>query len=82
MIENPLRKRREAASEKETEEKSDRTAEAVSATTQESTPVTGDYVAATTWDGLAHVGTVGEWWDQPPTDKDRFVRCVHPPNSQ
>jgi hypothetical protein len=90
FIEKSLRKRREAASE-EVEEKPDAErpepekpelekpqpeVKAVPAIAQESTPVPDDYVPATTWDGLEHIGTLNEWWDQPPTDKDLFVRCV------
>jgi hypothetical protein len=90
FVERSMRKRREAASE-EVEEKPDAEkpepdktelekpqveVEAVPATAQESTPVHDDYVPATTWDGLEHVGTLNEWWDQPPTNNDRFVTFV------
>ncbi|WEW59061.1 hypothetical protein PRK78_004529 [Emydomyces testavorans] len=35
------------------------------------------YIPATTWDGLEHVGTSGQWWEYPPTREDRFVGFLH-----
>ncbi|EFQ97763.1 hypothetical protein MGYG_00804 [Nannizzia gypsea CBS 118893] len=31
-----------------------------------------DYTPAINWDGLEHVGSLGEWWEKPPTGMDRF----------
>ncbi|EZF32297.1 hypothetical protein H109_05710 [Trichophyton interdigitale MR816] len=31
-----------------------------------------DYTPAINWDGLEHVGSLGEWWEKPPTEMDRF----------
>lgn len=35
-----------------------------------------NYVPATTWDGLRHVGHKGYWRDLPPTPADSFYPCV------
>ncbi|EFW16951.1 hypothetical protein D8B26_003757 [Coccidioides posadasii str. Silveira] len=37
----------------------------------------GEYVPATTWDGLEHVGSSGQWWEQSPTPADSFVAFMH-----
>ncbi|KAF3491121.1 uncharacterized protein GIQ15_00638 [Arthroderma uncinatum] len=42
------------------------------ATAEASAEPVGDYVPATTWDGLEHIGSLGEWWDKPATEMDRF----------
>lgn len=31
-----------------------------------------DYTPAINWDGLEHVGSLGEWWEKPPTEMDKF----------
>ncbi|KAK2741593.1 hypothetical protein FQN57_005576 [Myotisia sp. PD_48] len=36
-----------------------------------------DYVPASTWDGLEHVGSLGEWWEKPPAENDQFVAFMH-----
>lgn len=39
---------------------------------QVTVPEGSDYVPATTWDGLEHVGSTGQWWEAAPSDNDTF----------
>ncbi|KAM5439241.1 hypothetical protein MferCBS31731_004662 [Microsporum ferrugineum] len=64
-----LRESREEVKESEPQETSDEYAQVVEEGNSE--PM-GDYTPAATWDGLEHVGSLGEWWEKPATEVDRF----------
>lgn len=46
--------------------------EAASLPEEATLPEGSEYVPAKTWDGLEHVGSTGEWWEQPPSQNDTF----------
>lgn len=73
FIERALRKRRgkeavEAKPEPELEPEPEPEPEPV-----ETTPP-DEYVAATTWEGLEEVGSLKKWWEEKPTELDRYDR--------
>ncbi|KAL1956483.1 hypothetical protein VTO42DRAFT_7281 [Malbranchea cinnamomea] len=66
VIEKALRKKSEGQEEKPAEASSTKEVEDAPATPPP------DYVPATTWDGLEHVGHTGKWWELPPSEQDTF----------
>lgn len=79
FLEKRLREKREAKAAEEAQREPELeyvAEEQLTAASEAPTAEPTEYVPATTWDSLEHVGTSGKWWEYPPTPADQFAAYV------